>query len=132
MSTSTAGRMPTVLLVDDDEQLLAAPARVLKQAGYHVITALGGERGLKRIREHRPDLVLLDWDMRDIDGVKVCSRVKSDPALRDIRIVFFSGVFRSAKSQAIAREAGADGYIERPVGNRELLEKVELYLGRPA
>lgn len=124
MSGPPAGEM-TILLVDDDEYLLTGPARVLERAGYRVVAALGGEAALAAIRDRCPHLVLLDWDMRGMDGIEVCRRIKADPAYHHVRVVFFSGVYRRPESQAAAREAGADGYIERPIANRDLVTRID-------
>jgi two-component system cell cycle response regulator len=117
-----------IVVVDDDPSLLFATARILKSAGYEVSTAAGGAEGLEKIREVRPDLVLLDVVMPDIDGRTVCRRIKSDPTLRGTYVILLSSMQTMSDQQAEGLESGADGYIARPVEKRELLARVESML----
>jgi diguanylate cyclase (GGDEF)-like protein/PAS domain S-box-containing protein len=117
-----------IVVVDDDPSLLFATARILKSAGYDVLTAAGGAEGLEKIREVRPDLALLDVVMPDIDGRAVCRRIKSDPTLRGTYVVLLSSMQTTSDEQAEGLESGADGYIVRPVEKRELLARVESML----
>lgn len=113
-----------IVVVDDDPSLLFATARILKSAGYEVTTAAGGAEGLEKIREMRPDLVLLDVVMPDLDGKAVCSRIKADPALCGTYVILLSSMQTASSQQAEGLESGADGYIARPVEKRELLARV--------
>lgn len=114
-----------IVVVDDDPTLLFATARILKSAGYEISTAAGGAQGLEKIREVRPDLVLLDVVMPDIDGREVCRRIKSDPTLKGTYVIHLSSVQTASNQQSEGLESGADGYIVRPVEKRELLARVE-------
>ncbi|MBA4397370.1 MAG: hypothetical protein C0394_08310 [Syntrophus sp. (in: bacteria)] len=117
-----------IIVVDDDPSILFATARILKSAGYEVSTATGGVEGLEKIREARPDLVLLDVVMPDIDGRTVCRRIKADPTLRGTYVILLSSMQTASTQQAEGLESGADGYIARPVEKRELLARVESML----
>ena len=75
-----------------------------------------------------PQIVLLDWELPDIDGIEVCRQIKSDPALAEVFVVIASGIRTSATEKSKALESGADGYIQRPVGNRELLAWVDAFV----
>jgi light-regulated signal transduction histidine kinase (bacteriophytochrome) len=108
--------------------MLQATSRLLKKAGYQVIKAGTGIQGLQLAREQKPDLILLDVVLPDVDGVEVCQRIKEDPALDDCFVVLLSGFKTSSDAQASGLEAGADGYITRPISNRELLARVEAML----
>jgi diguanylate cyclase (GGDEF)-like protein/PAS domain S-box-containing protein len=125
---SEGEKMSAIVVVDDDPHLLFATARILKSAGYDVSTAAGGAEGLEKIREIRPDLVLLDVVMPDIDGRAVCRTIKSDPELKGIYVIFLSSMQTASDQQAEGLESGADGYITRPVDKRELLARVESLL----
>ena len=114
-----------IIVVDDDVNLLFATARILTSAGYKVETAAGGIEGLEKIRAGRPDLVLLDVVMPDLDGVTVCRQIKSDPDLRNVYVILISSMKTETLQQADGLESGADGYIARPVDKRELLARVE-------
>lgn len=113
-----------IVVVDDDPSLLFATAQILKSAGYEVTTAAGGAEGLEKIREIRPDLVLIDVVMPDIDGSTVCRRIKADPTICGTYVILLSSMQTASSQQAEGLESGADGYIARPVEKRELLARV--------
>jgi PAS domain S-box-containing protein len=119
---------PKILVVVDEPNSLRLTGRVLERAGYHVITAATGEDGLRRVRREKPTLVLLDVLLPDINSTEVCRRIKADASLADICVVLISASETASERQAEGLEAGADGYIARPVSNRELLARVEAML----
>lgn len=116
-----------VLVVDDDEDVANGTARLLEQAGYTVDRAFTGEDGWHAAQEQVPDLVLLDRDLPGIDGLEVCRRIKSAPALSTTFVVLASASYATSDDQAVGLEAGADGYIARPITNRELLARVAAF-----
>lgn len=117
-----------ILVVDDDPIILKMTARVLEEAGHQVLTGASGEEGLQLAQEGKPDLVLLDVVLPDIDGVEVCRRIKAAPPLDRPHVILLSGVKTETDAQSLGLESGADGYIARPVANRELLARVEAML----
>lgn len=117
-----------ILVVDDNPEVLFGTARVLEKAGYTVVQATGGEEALAAVKQQRPELLLLDRDMPRMDGVEVCRQLKRDPALAEIFVIIVSGVSVASDEQAEGLEAGADGYIARPIANRELLARVDAYV----
>ena len=117
-----------ILVVDDDPDILNGTARLLENAGYAVGRAATGEAALQAVRDRRPDLLLLDRDLPDIDGLEVCCRIKQEPAWTDTFVVMISASYTKSDEQAEGLESGADGYIARPVANRELLARVDAYL----
>jgi PAS domain S-box-containing protein len=117
-----------ILVVDDDPHLLQGMSRILKSAGYETIEAANGTECLRFTIEQKPDLVLLDVMLPDINGVEVCKRIKSDKTLSNSYVVLLSSLRTSSDDQAEGLETGADGYIARPVSNRELLARVESLL----
>ena len=114
-----------ILLVDHDPGVLLPTSRLLEEAGYEVLEASTGKECLEVMRKSRPDLVLLEVVLPDMDGTEVCKRIKADPSLRGPLVVLLSGVRTSSESQAEGLEAGADGYILRPMPDRELLARVQ-------
>lgn len=116
-----------ILVTDDDPDIRGGTARVLAQAGYLVTQAATGEAALRAVQTEVPDLLLLDRDLPGIDGLEVCRRVKADPAAVDCLVVLASGSYVESENQAEGLEAGADGYIIRPIANRELLARVGAY-----
>jgi signal transduction histidine kinase len=121
--------LPTRILVTDDDTLaLSAACRVLTSAGYDVISAINGEQTLQMVEEHHPDVMLLDVVLPDIDGTEICRRIKADPRTADIFIILLSGIRTSSDEQSQGMEGGADGFIARPIANRELLARIQAYL----
>lgn len=113
-----------ILVVEDDPDILSSTARLLGKAGYTVDTAATGEEALQAVHDQRPGLLLLDHDLPGIDGMEVCRRIKRDPALADTLVVIVSASRTDSDEQAEGLESGADGYIGRPIANRELLARV--------
>jgi len=114
-----------ILCVDDDPDLLNINASILRSAGYEVLEATTGNECLNITREKQPDLILLDVMLPDINGVDICKQIKSDPEFPGTYILLISGVETSSEIQAKGLEAGADGYIARPISGKELLARVQ-------
>jgi PAS domain S-box-containing protein len=117
-----------ILVVDDNPDILRGTARLMEQAGYTVDRAASGEEALLTAQSHRPDLLLLDHDLPGINGTEVCRQIKQDPALADTLVIIVSALHAESDQQAEGLELGADGYIGRPIGNRELLARVQAYV----
>ena len=116
-----------VLLVDADAELLRGNARVLERAGFATQAASSGEQALGIMRAGDCDLVLVDWDMPGMDGLEVCRRIKAEPALADLMVIIMSGIHTQSEEQADGLSSGADGFIARPVGDRELVARIEAF-----
>jgi len=114
-----------ILLVEDDADILFATARALKSAGYEVLEASSAKACWKAIESNPPDLLLLDVVLPDADGRELCSQLKEDPDLAGIFVVLLSGTRTSANDQVKGLDQGADGYIARPVSNKELLARIQ-------
>ena len=114
-----------ILCVDDDPDLLNLNAEILRSAGYEVLEAATGNEGLNIAREKRPDLILLDVMLPDINGVDVCRQIKSQPELSSMYVILISGMATSSEIQANGLDTGADGYIVRPISVKELLARVQ-------
>jgi DNA-binding NtrC family response regulator len=114
-----------ILLVEDDADILLATARTLKSAGYDVLEASSAKECLETLAANRPDLLLMDVVLPDADGRELCSQLKADPNLQGIFVVLLSGTKISSNDQVEGLDLGADGYIARPVSNKELLARVQ-------
>src|SRR5215510_4333139 len=117
-----------ILIVDDNPVVLFSISHLLRSAGFEVLEAATGAEGLDRARAEAPDLVLLDVLLPDLHGIELCRRIKSDPATQHLFVLLLSSVETSSDSQVTGLEAGADGYIARPIDNRELLARVQAAL----
>ena len=110
----------TIAYVDDSDPQRYAIARMLSAAGFHVKQAATGQQGLDLARE-LPDVMLLDVQLPDINGIEVCRRIKSDPVTRDIPILQVSAAFTDPEHKAKALESGAEGYLTFPFNSVELI-----------
>jgi signal transduction histidine kinase len=117
-----------ILIVDDNPVVLFAVAHLLKSEGFTVLEATTGKEGLVQARAEVPDLVLLDVMLPDINGVELCRQIKAGADTSQLFVVLLSSIETSPDSQVTGLEAGADGYIARPIENRELIARVQAML----
>ncbi len=120
---------PNVLLIDDDPRLGELLTSYLGQSGFDVTVARDGVQGLDRIRRARPDVVLLDVMMPGIDGLEVCRRIRADAALRALPVLMLTAR-GDETDRVVGLELGADDYLSKPFGPRELLARVRALLRR--
>jgi two-component system cell cycle response regulator len=113
-----------VLVVDDTPDLLISTRKRLVSAGYEVATAIDGRTALDMVESWKPDVVLLDVMMPELNGFQVCRRIKQDPQLADVQVAILT-----AKSSPADRywgeQAGADAYLTKPVNPLALVEVVK-------
>lgn len=130
MNDSAASResSPVVVVVDDDSTIRMATARLLRSAGMKVEEATDGVSGAACIRAVKPDVALIDVDLGDSDGRELCAALRAQPGMENTFWVLISGVSTSPDDQARGLEGGADGYIARPIDNRELVARVRAFL----
>jgi len=127
-----AGETKRVVCIEDEPEMIDLVRLILGRKGYDVIGANGGIEGLDAVRRERPDIILLDLMMPDMDGWEVYQQIKADPALKQIPVVVVT-----AKAQSIDKVLGlhiakVDDYITKPFGPQELLESIEKILSVPS
>jgi len=115
------------LVVDDDPAIRSATVRIAATAGFTVLEAGTGEDGLAVVSSASPDLVLLDVVLPGMDGYEVCRRLKSSQQDPVPYVVMVSGGRTTSDEQSRGLERGADGYIARPLSNRELKARIEAW-----
>ena len=118
-----------IVCIEDEPEMIDLIRLILRRASYDFVGALGGVEGLEAVRNHKPDLVLLDLMMPDVDGWEVYRQMKADDALKDTPVIVIT-----AKAQSIDRVLGlhiakVDDYITKPFGPQELLDSVAAILG---
>lgn len=119
-----------ILCIEDEPEMIELMRLVLEREGYETRGAVGGEQGLKALREKKPDLVLLDLMMPGIDGWEVYRQMRADKALVDIPVIIVT-----AKAQSIDKVLGLQvakvaDYITKPFGPKELVSSVKRVLAR--
>ncbi|WP_142849835.1 response regulator transcription factor [Telmatospirillum sp. J64-1] len=117
----------SVLVVDDEPNIVLSLEFLMKQAGFDVRVARDGEAALKAVEESAPDVVLLDVMMPKRDGYDVCQAIRANPAWNGVRIIMLT-----AKGREIEKEKGlalgADDYITKPFSTREVVDRVKSHM----
>ncbi len=117
----------TILAVDDSRSSLVVLSRVLSQAGYLVLEAYSGDSALDILQTVRPDLMILDIEMSNMDGYELCKKIKSDPAQAKTPILFISAS-DDISSKLHGFEVGAVDYLSKPFEAAEVLARVGTHL----
>jgi DNA-binding response OmpR family regulator len=118
-----------ILVVDDEAVLVETIAYNLEQAGYHVVTASDGNSALEAARSEDPDLILLDIMLPGIDGLEVCRQLRRESNTATTPIVMLTAKGDEI-DKVVGLEVGADDYVTKPFGRRELLARVRALLRR--
>jgi DNA-binding response OmpR family regulator len=119
----------TVLVADDDDDILELVSFRLERAGYNVITAHDGQQALAAAQEHQPDLAVLDVMMPGLNGYEVTQRLRSAETTRDIPVILLTARVQEADVNR-GFEAGADDYLRKPFSPQELRSRVQAIIAR--
>ena len=117
-----------ILIVDDEKSLLKLKSILLTTKGYMVRGVTSGTTALEAVEEERPDLILLDINLPEMDGFEVCRRIKTNPATNQIPVILLSAR-RLPEDISCGEAAGADLYITKPFKSAKVLELIENKLG---
>src|SRR5437867_13004802 len=121
-------QVQTVLVVEDESSIASFVALYLKNAGYKVRTVGTGEAALERLANERPDLVVLDLMLPDLDGIEVCRRIRKSS---EVPILMLTARDEDV-DKIIGLEVGADDYLTKPFNPRELVARIKSILRRSA
>jgi DNA-binding response OmpR family regulator len=118
-----------IVCIEDEPEMIDLVRLILGRRGFELIGAVGGREGLETVRQVKPDLVLLDLMMPDMDGWEIYQHMKADEELRNIPVIIVT-----AKAQSIDKVLGlhiakVDDYITKPFGPQELIDSVNRVLG---
>jgi len=116
-----------ILVVDDEPAFIRLVEQALSSEGYRVLKASNGQEALRLLFAEKPDLVLLDVVMPGMDGWQVCQRIRE---MSDVPIIMLTGKQKAEEDMVRGIDHGADDYLLKPVGNKELVSKVKAVLRR--
>jgi len=116
-----------ILLIEDESDMVYALTIQLEAAGYKVLAARDGQKGLDMARKENPDLIILDLMLPKVDGFKICRMLKFDKRYMKIPIVIFTSKAQD-QDMKLGREVGADAYITKPFDAQVLLDKISALL----
>lgn len=125
---------PTVLVVDDDPDFVEATKLILEKGGYEVDVAYDGKEGIERVKESKPDAIVLDVMMPEKDGYAVCSELKADPEFSGIPVLLLTAVVSHISethyTPRMGMETEADDYLDKPADPKEILKRIGNLLGK--
>ena len=118
--------MKLILIVEDNEKNLKLVRDVLQHKGYETVEAMTGLEGVRLALERKPDIILMDIQLPDIDGITALGRIRADPATDRIPVIAVSASVMPDEQQRIVA-SGFDAYITKPINIRSFLETVEKF-----
>jgi DNA-binding response OmpR family regulator len=118
-----------VLIIEDMELVVLALKENLEREGFQVLTAMNGQDGLRAVTEHKPDLVILDLILPDMDGLEICRKIRRNPEASRVPILILSGKAEEV-DKVVGLAVGADDYMAKPFSDKELVARVKALLRR--
>jgi len=120
--------MKKALIIEDTEDNMELISFILEENGYQTLKAVTGEQGVEMTLLGRPDFVVLDIQLPDIDGYEVLKRIRSSEANGDIPIIAMTSYAMTGDKERLL-EAGCNGYIEKPIDPRRVISQIKKVLG---
>ena len=121
--------MSVILIVEDNEKNMKLVRDVLKFKGYQTLEAVTGNDGVRLARDHKPDLVLMDIQLPDIDGITALAQIRADPETKGIPVLAVSASVMPDDQQRIAA-SGFDAFVTKPINVKQFIETVEKFVGK--
>lgn len=119
--------MGMIVIIEDNDQSSRMAARLLERAGYDVLVADDGEMGLTTVLDSRPDLILVDLGLPDIDGQTVVAMLRQHDALKDVPMIAFTA-WPEQQAREMAQAYGCDGVISKPIDTRAFAQQVTAFI----
>jgi two-component system cell cycle response regulator DivK len=123
--------MRTILIVEDNEKNMKLARDILRAKGYAVLEAVNGLDGVKLALAHKPDLVLMDIQLPDINGIEAFERIRADAGTASVPVVAFTASVTTGDRSRIG-DAGFDGFLGKPINLKEFVGTVRRLLGEGA
>jgi CheY-like chemotaxis protein len=115
---------PSILIIEDNEQNMYMLSYLLESSNYNVIKAYNGVDGLRLAHENHPEIILIDIQLPDMDGYEICSKLRHNGLPKNTTIIAVTSYAMGGDKEK-AMEAGADGYLEKPINPDTFLEQME-------
>ena len=122
--------MSLILIVEDNEKNLKLVRDVLQFKGYQTIEAMTGNEGVRLATERKPDLVLMDIQLPDIDGITALNQIRANPDTQKMCVIAVSASVMPDDQQRIVA-SGFDAYVTKPINVRNFVQTVEKFVGKP-
>lgn len=122
-------RKERILVIEDDEETADYLKQSLSLEDYEVVVALNGQDGIDKAKKENPNLVLLDLNLPDMDGLEVCRTIKQDVELRQVPVIVITARV-TTEDKVTGLEAGADDYISKPFSPREIIARIKALFRR--
>jgi DNA-binding response OmpR family regulator len=121
-----------ILIVDDDRIIRDSLQELFTDAGFEVQLAIDGISGYELIAREKPDIIVTDILLPRMHGIALCEKLRASDDLKDIPIILMTGVYKDVNLRMYVYKGLADDFIEKPFHEKELLNKIEHFLGRGA
>lgn len=118
-----------ILIIEDMKSVVLALRGYLEREGFQVLTAMNGQDGLRAVTEHKPDLVILDLILPDMDGLEICRKIRRNQEVARVPILILSEKAEEV-DKVIGLAVGADDYLTKPFSDKELVARVKALLRR--
>ena len=120
----------TILLVDDSSMICHVVGKILRETGYDVVVARNGREGCDLARQHDPRLIIMDVEMPVMDGIEATTRIKSEPQTAHIPVLIFTSLGGEDDLKR-ARDAGCEGFLNKPISRDAIQTEIFKLLGNP-
>ena len=117
----------TILVVEDNELNMKLVKGLLTMGKYSLLEAVDAETGIQLARQHLPDLILMDIQLPNMDGLEATRLIRKDPVLKDVPVVALTS-YAMQGDEDKAKDSGCSGYISKPIDTRSFLETIDRYL----